>query len=278
MRFWTSFQGPLFQAALIENGKVVRTIPDHPPKTPVNFIHIVGEYKDKLVITRRSDHQIWSLDGKTHELQLYTPYVYAPHWVGEWNGFVLAGSGGLDVVYLLDLEGKISWAWWLCDHSKRPKDFRALMQKTDWLDYQVSRRLPEERMCGLNSIHKQSDGSVVVTMMKMNAGIRLQPTPYVQPALLRPAVNWLSALLTRHDCPHDVQLDPRNGRLVYGAKDGFVIDEEVVLSYEFVKRVRPIEGGYLITHERGVVVTDMDGKEKKSIPLPRPFGVFHLEM
>jgi len=42
--------------------------------------------------------------------------------------------------------------------------------------------------------------------------------------------------------------------------------------------VRPIDGGYIITHERGVVVTDMDGKEKQSIPLPRPFGVFHLEM
>lgn len=275
MRFWTAFQEPLCQAALIENGKIVRTIPDHPPKTPVRFVHIVGEYKDKLILTRSSDHQIWSLDGKTQELQLYTPYVYAPHWVGELDGCVLAGSGGLDVVYMLDLEGKCKWAWWLCDHSKRPADFRMLMNQPDWLDYQVSRRLPEDRMCGLNSIHKRLNGSLLVTLMKMNAGVCVQPQ---LPVSLYPAVKWLSVLMTKYSFPHDIQLDPRNHRLVYGAKEGFIIDEEVVLPYEFVKRVRPIDGGYIITHEKGVVVTDMDGKEKQSVLLPRPFGVFHLEM
>lgn len=274
MRFWTAFQDPLHQAALIDNGKIVRTIPDHAPKTPVRFVHIVGEFKDKLVITRRSDHQIWSIDGKTQELQLYTPYVYAPHWVGELEGCVLAGSGGLDVVYTLDLNGKITWEWWLCAHSKRPVDFRSFMSSAEWLDYQLSRRLPEDRMCGLNSIHKCDDGRIMVTMMKMNAGILLDPGTSIDVRVSK----WLPSLIVRHAFPHDIQIDPRNGRLVYGSKEGLVIDEEIVLRCEFVKRVRPVDGGYLITHEKGVVVTDMDGKERQSIGLPRPFGCFHLEM
>lgn len=282
MRFWTAFQDPLFQAALIENGKIVHTIPDHPPKTPVRFVHIVGEFKDKLILTRRSDHQIWSLDGKTHERQIYTPLVYAPHWVGEFDNHILAGSGGLDVIYLMDLNGEPVWEWWLCDRSKRPEDFRPLMGCEDWVDYQVSRRLPEERMCGFNSIYKQPDGSLMVTFMKMNVSIHIDPyiTPKMEGAQGRNAGyrGFMTGVITRYEFPHDIQLDQRNGRLVYGAKAGLIIDEEVVLEREFVKRVRQIPDGYILTHEKGVVVTDMDGKEKESFPLPRPFGIFHLEM
>lgn len=272
MRFWTLLQEPLFQAALVENGKIVRTIPDHPPKTPVRFIAVVGEYKDKLILSRLTDHQIWSLDGKTHEYQLYTPYVYSAHWVGEFNGFVLAGSGGLDVTYLMDFDGNIVWEWWMCDHSERPEDFRSLMKRDDWLAYQTNRRLPDARICGLNSIHKQGDGSILITMMRINTGICLVPG---SPSVPGP---YTSLVTTKHAFPHDIQIDQRNSRLVYGAQAGLIIDEEVALPCAFVKRVKQIEGGYIITYESGAVITDMDGKEKQFIPLPRPFGVFHLEL
>jgi hypothetical protein len=163
------------------------------------------------------------------------------------------------------------WEWWLCDHSNRPEDFRPLMNRQDWLDYQISRRLPEERLGGFNSIHKGPNGTLLVTLMKIRAVVQLTPFANVS------GFGEKSGSV-HHEFPHDIQLDERTGKLVYGAKAGFIIDEKVVLPCEFVKRIRQIEDGYIITHEKGVVVTDMDGKEKKSIPLPRPFGVFHLEM
>jgi len=268
MRFWTAFQEPLCQAALIENGKIVRTIPDHSPKTPVRFVHIVGEFQDKLILTRRSDHQVWSLDGKTLERQIYSPYVYAAHWVGEYKGDILAGSGGLDVVYIMDLDGNIKWDWWLVDHHDKPENFRPRMREPDWLNHQLSRTLPEERLGGFNSIHKGPWGRLHPTFMKLGISPMLKP--------FTDHVSWGEPV--KYEFPHDIQWDDRVEKKVYGAKAGLVVNEEVVLPYEFVKRIRQIEGGYIITHEKGVVVTDMSGKEKQSIPLPRPFGVFHLEM
>jgi hypothetical protein len=279
MRFWTAFQEPLTQAALVENGKVIRTIPNHPPKTPARFVYVVGEYQDKLILTRSADHQIWSLDGKTFE-QLYTPYVYAPHWVGEFAGLILAISSDLDVVYLMDLNCKIKAEWWL--HSLQDprfqNDFSQRVKQADygdydWLDFQLNRCLPEENLAGhLNSVYRGASGELIVTVMRMQAGV-------IIPNLLQiPNPLDLNIVTTQYECPHDIQFDERTGCLVYGSKEGLVVNEKVVLSCPFVKRVKQIGGGYIITHESGVSVTDMDGKEKEFIKLPRPFGVFHLEM
>lgn len=281
MRFWTAFQEPLCQAALIENGNAIRTIPDHPPKTPVRFVYTVGEYQDKLILTRSADHQIWSLDGKTLEYQLYTPYVYAPHWVGELGGLILAVSSDLDVVYLMNLDCEVRMAWWLhsLQDSRFPSNFSQRVRQADsngdydWLDFQSNRRLPEENFAGhVNSIQRRTSGELIVTVMRMQAGIVIPNLFQISNPL------DLNIITTQYECPHDIQFDERTGHLVYGSKEGFVVNEKVVLSYPFVKRVKQIEGGYIITHESGVSVTDMEGKEKEFIKLPRPFGVFHLEM
>ena len=117
MRFWTAFQYPLHQAALIDNGKIVATIPDHSSKTPARMVGPIAEWDDKhILIGRRSSVELWTKDGKNLVQQMTHPWIYGFHALQRYKDKILIGCAGPDCVVLLDWDGNVEWSWFAYKH------------------------------------------------------------------------------------------------------------------------------------------------------------------
>ena len=105
MKFWTALQFPLCQAALVCEGKIVKTIPPKPPKTPARRVELVAEYDDLLVIGRRNSIELWDRAGIELLQSVYHPWIYRLHDCLQVGSELLVACATLDVVFQLDFDG-----------------------------------------------------------------------------------------------------------------------------------------------------------------------------
>lgn len=267
MRFWTSYQAPLRQAAKIENGKMMTVIPEKPPQTPVRWIFSVGKYKEDLLIGRKASIERYSMDGSKIISSIYHPWIWGLHSASEYMGNILVTCSGIDLCFIMNEEGTTLWEWWgwKDGYSKEP----VMLKKPDWQQRQLS-----------EDDHKSMDGSQHLNSANEDEG-RILVTFYYSKVVLAldPNVsNPKSEVVARisEEGPHDFKYDRRDKTpiLVGGVKRGFYINGKI---YEaggaFVKRVVLYEEDkYLVTYDKGVSVMDRGGNILESMSLPRPFG------
>lgn len=270
MRFWTAFQHPLRQAALVENGQVIRTIPDHPAKTPARWSEAIGRWDDRhILIGRRSSIELWTADGKTLVQQAYHPWIYGLHVVKRYKDYILVGCAGPDCVFLLDWDGNVAWSWFA--HTQNlsapltgyPVPYG---QGPEWQAFQLTQSFGLPGSTHLNSANIEPDGSVIVTLCHSKTIVRVFPMSNLHSQIMQKAGRHL---------PHDFQIDRRNPKVqiaVYGCDQGVVRDGDVIADLDHVKRITQLgEKDYGISFEQGCCVCDRYGKIRERVTLPRPW-------
>jgi len=277
MRFWTSFQYPLHQAALVDNGKVVRTIPDHAPKTPARMVGPIGRWDDDhILVGRRSSVELWTADGRDLVQQVNHPWIYGFHVVKRYQDYVLCGSAGPDCVFLLDWDGNVHGSWFAykqglsADIKGYPIPFG---EGTEWLAFQLTQNFKLKNSAHLNSANIAPDGEIFVTLCHRRKIVRVDPD------------TWQGKVVdTTGDLPHDFQYDWRfsPGRKLVGLRKGLQTEGRWIFpedTYTCVKRITQAGDNLLaFTHETGAVLTGYNAKVLESVDLPRPWHVVNLEM
>lgn len=275
MRFWTAYQEPLRQAALVDDGRVIRTIPDHPPGTPTRWIFAVGSFDGKLLVGRRCDIQLWDKEGLTIEKSVYHPWIYALHSIEQFGDLLLAACAVLDVVFLFDWNGNARWSWHAYRSGYGPK--RDCVDGKDWQRVQFSGVVDCAGSPHVNSANMDADG-IVVTMLRVGKVVLLNTDGRGLKELSVPQTGGM----------HDFKYDRRSGApvLVGGAEDGLVIGDSLFSldgcqtghgDHWYVKRVKLYEDDkYVVSHETGVAIMDRKGRVLRNFPLPRPFNAVVL--
>ena len=264
LKFWTSLQ-TLKQAVFVEDGKIVKSIPPRPPKTIFRRCGPCGEFDGKLAIAKHASFELWSRDGNECVRSFHHPLIYAPHDVVQYGDDLLICSSGLEMFFLMDIEGKVKWEWWGYKNGLGEKN--TFFFRDDWKVNQTttdtSTPATEDR-AHFNSIYLMGD--------KFLAGALYQKK-VVEITIGKDGFKLIADV--EGGC-HSPFL--HEGVLIYGADKGVMAGEKRVLTdYKWVKTVRAFEDGFVFTHERGLVVTDGDWKVKEEITLPSPFKFVYLE-
>jgi len=268
MRFWTSYQFPLSQAALIEDKKVIKTIPLNGPKTPARRVDAVGSYNDKLVLLRRSSWEIWSKDGEDCELQSYDKYLYGPHAVEQVDDKLLISGSGHDLFYIINMDGQVVWEWF--GHEYGLGGYPDHLYKENWVPIHVAGRANPVPIDGwhYNSIFLLPDGKHFL------AG-SLNKSKIVKIPIYGKGGEVIET--SKHHGAHSPIINHKN-QLVYGLENGICCDGEIKVSYlSWPKYIRWIGDCYAVTHELGITFIDEDWRPMWNIPLPRPFRFTLLE-
>lgn len=268
MRFWTRLQYPFDQAVLVEDGKIITAIPDHPPKTHVRRVACIGEYDGNLVVMRPASYELWTPDGYEMLISVPIPKLYACHGAQQFGRDLLVCSSGLDMFFLMDAEGNIKWEWWGHEHGLGGRNPAYGDGGPEWIQKQISGKsyqVDPKRAAHFNSIWV--DGTSFLTAaLKRNVVARITPHKDGFDRLSTP----------REDGIHSPIL--ANGHLVYGTRAGVVVGGEEKLSrLKWVKFIRAYQWGYAMTHETGVTFTDLEWRETETITLARPFQFALLE-
>lgn len=265
MKFWTALQYPLNQAALVYDGRIVKTIPSQPPKTPARWVSLVGQYNDCLVIGRRNSIELWDREGTELIHSIYHPWIYTLHDCLQIGEDLLLASATLDVVFRLNLNGQCSWNWWAWRDGLAAKP--EFVERDDWQTVQLTQHV-EHETAHLNSITWQDKQTVLATL--------LRPRKIVQLNLADPVPQCHLVQTLEATDPHDFQY--HDGQAVYGAADGIIVNGRTHHGYVYVKRIIPLaEDRYIFTHEQGVTEIDNEGQRLTDWKLPRPFGISCLE-
>ncbi|MDP7014685.1 MAG: hypothetical protein QGG36_02690 [Pirellulaceae bacterium] len=266
MRFWTALQFPLCQAALVEDGEIVRTIPCKPPGTPARRVVLVGDYEGMLVVGRRNSIEIWDREGGELIQSVYHPWIYSFHACLQHGQRLLVASATLDVVFSLDLEGEATWAWWA--HRDGLAAAPSFVDSKDWASRQLTQEI-DHNTAHLNSLRWKSDKVLLATLLRRGAVVAIdigngkQPVARIERELADPDI-------------HDFQYV--GDRAVYGTRDAIVVGDCVHTGFSYVKRVVALESDQvLFSHENGVTALDGDGARGIDWTLPRPFGFACLE-
>lgn len=268
MRFWTALQAPLFQAALVDDGKIVETVPPRPPSTPARRVYLVGEYDSNLIIGRRNSLELWSRDGTEFKRQVYHPWIYSLHDCEQYGDNLILACATLDVVFELTWDGDAVWSWWAWKDGLAGKpDF---IDSDDWQTMQLTQEIQHDT-AHLNSIQIDLMGrQIYATLLRRQTVVSI-PLPHIE------ALTTMAAE-TRVD-PHDYQRI--DGRPVYGFCEGLqfgpIDTGRTVLGYDYPKRIRRVGDTLLVTHEGGVSRLTLDGDHIETWPLPRPFGFACIE-
>lgn len=283
MRFWTAFQAPLHQAALIENGKVVCAIPDHAAKTPVRMVGPIGAWDENhLLIGRRCSIEQWTADGKEMVRQVYHPWIYGLHVVQRYGDLLLLGCAGPDCAFLIDWEGTTHWSWFACkDRLSAPlSGFPVPFGEGQvWAAFQLTRTFGLPGSTHLNSISVEPDLSLLVTLCYKQGLVKL-PVPVLG---YQEHVSGKVVETTGH-LRHDGQYDRRGGGkdLVVGLSGGISVNGNLLHEHHkfpYVKRIVQFgEDEYLFTHDTGMIRCKRDGKVLDQVALPRPWHVVFPEM
>ncbi|MBU2425229.1 MAG: hypothetical protein KJ560_22145 [Gammaproteobacteria bacterium] len=266
IRFWTKLQYPDNRAALIEDGKIIDSIPDHSPKTPARWVSCVGDYEDQLVIVRTGNIEFWKKDGSELLNQFLCKQLYAVHAVAQWKDKLAVCSSGLDLFFLVDYDGNIIWEWWAKDAGVG--GFNPAYESEDWFQKQVSGREFKVTDGGhYNSLWVTENGQWLTSALKLKKVLSINP--------MHPGVDLI------HQCDEHGVHSPifENGILIHGLEQGIMVGENHVLQdLKWVKHIRKTEQGFVCTHEEGVTFVDPDWKVMLEFSLPRPFGLAALEM
>ena len=267
MRFWTSMQLPICQAAFVEGGKIVQTIPTNSPQTPARQITQVGEWDGKLMIGRRFSIELWDPAAPQQLRSVYHKYMYGMHCLKRWRDKILVCSGQIDVIFLIDWDGKIHWEWWAHKHGLTSRC--EALDRPDWPVVQTSFGLVDKPdSTGMNSVHPLNDEEILVTFHRLRKVGRINISGKMT---LLGGVPDIPAL-------HDYQFDPDDGSTIYGHNDGIRTCKKDVPGYTFVRRIRCLGNGeYLFAHNEGMTIINQVGKKLEHAPVPRPFDIALLE-
>ena len=265
MKFWTALQYPLCQAALVEDGRICKTIPVKPPRTPARRVGLVADYDGKLVVGRRNSIELWDRQGQELLECVYHRWIYGLHGCLQIDSDLLLACSTLDVVFRLDFEGRSPWSWW-AHHDGLAAEPRFL-ERQDWPTLQLTQQL-EHDTAHLNSIRLKDSRTVLATLRRRRAVVEID--------LSDPSPKSKLVRLIQEPQPHDFQY--HEGKELFGTEDSLVVGGAACPGYSFVKRIIVLAGGrYLFTHEEGVVEIDGDGRVLASWTLPRPFGFACIE-
>lgn len=266
LRFWTTLQY-LKQAVLVEDGKILRGIPQHPPKTIFRRAGVVCEYDNKLALAKHASFELWDRETNECYRSFHHPLILAPHDICRYGQNLLIASSGLEMFFIMDIDGNVSWEWW--GHENGIGGKNKYYFQDDWVKNQTTSDLCEvapKDQAHFNSIHLIGGGKFLVAALRKRKIIEI--------TVGKPGFK-LIADIEDVGCHSPLYKDEI---LVYGTEAGIIYgDKRVLEGYKWVKYIAPFEDGFIFTHEGGVVVTDIDWKPKEEIPLPAPYGFAFIE-
>ena len=271
LRFWTTLQLRK-QAVLVENGKIVKAIPEHPPKTIFRRVAVVTEFKGNLAMVRQASFELWDPD----KMQCITSFphklIYTPHDIVQVGDDVLICSSGLEMFFLMDIEGKVKWEWWGYKNGIGAEN--KYFSQSDWETNQATSDLcapPIHETAHFNSIYMEGKSSFITAALRKRRIIKVTIGKHG---------HEIVAQVDAHGCHTPFLHAPRT--LIYGTEEGINIrtdsgDKKVLQQFKWIKYVRPFEDGFAFAHESGVAVVDEHWKLKENIPLPMPYKFAFLE-
>lgn len=264
LKFWTSSQ-TLKQAQLVIDGKIKKCIPPLPPKTIYRRCGPCGEYDDKLAIAKHASFELWSRDGDQCFRSFHHPLIYAPHDIVQYEKDLLICSSGLEMFFLMDIDGNVKWEWWGYKNGLGEKN--TFFFQDDWVVNQTttdtSTPATEER-AHFNSICLMGD--------KFLAGALYQKK-VVEITIGQDGFKLVADVEAGCHSPFY-----HNGVLIYGTSEGVMVGtKRVLVDYKWVKTIRAFEDGFVFTYERGLVITDAAWQVKEEVLLPAPFKFVYLE-
>lgn len=265
MRYWTALQEPFSQAALVENGRIVRRIPDSPPRTRARQVKCVAEFDGNLVVGRLASIELWTPDGGEMISSLYHPYIVGLHEIHQYKDMLLVACAGIDVLFLMTQDCECVWSWWAHHGGYCPRIPE--VDGPDWEMFQSTGKawtLTKDES-HLNSARVHGD-QVLASLLRKDLIVQIPLFGTTATEVCNTAFGVHSPIMT-------------SGGLVYGSDKGVCLPGHTVLGYEWVKRIYEMpDGPLLITHEAGVTKISTSGDVLTHHTLPRPFGVALLEM
>lgn len=257
----------LKQAVLVNDGKIVKSIPPHPPKTIFRRCGPVGEYEgDKLVIVKHASFELWNREGTECFKSFHHPLIYCPHDVVQYGKDLLICSSGLELFLLMDIDGNVKWEWWGYKNGLGEKN--AFFFRDDWVVCQTTTDISTsstEQRAHFNSIYLMGD--------KFLAGALYQQK-VVEITIGQDGFKLITD--TEDKGLHSPFY--HDGMLIYGTEDGIRAGPNKVLTdYKWVKTIRAFEDGFIFTHDKGLITTDANWQIKEDISLPMPYKFVYLE-
>lgn len=266
LRFWTTLQ-MLKQTVLVEDGKIVRSIPAYPPKTIYRRAAVVCEYNGKLALAKHASFELWDREGDKCYRSFHHRLILAPHDIYQYGQDLLICSSGLEMFFIMDIDGNVKWEWWGYENGLGGRN--EYYFRKDWVINQTTSDLceaPRETQAHFNSIC-------------LNGDVR-----FLTAALAKRKI--VEITIGERGFNHIANVDEigchspfiHNGTLIYGTEKGIRVGGRNVLAeYSWVKYIRRFEDGFAFTHERGVAITDSEWRVKKNIPLPMPYKTVFME-
>lgn len=266
IRFWTVLQY-LKQAVLVEDGQVKRSIPSHPPKTIFRRAGVVCEYTDKLALAKHASFELWDTEKRKCYRNFHHKLILAPHDICRFGADLLICSSGLELFFLMDVDGNVTWEWWGYKNGLGGKNEHYF--KPGWIAVQTTSDLCEvapEEAAHFNHIFLIGKKRFITSALRKKKIVEIT---------VGKQGYKLIADIEDKGCHTPIYHDDV---LIYGTEAGIRVGGRKVLSqYGWVKYIRPFEEGFIFTHEKGVVIVDAAWNPKEEIPLPAPYGFAFLE-
>ncbi len=267
LKFWTTLQYRK-QAVLVEDGKITKCIPEHPPQTIQRRVAVVTEYKGKLAMVRQASFELWDQDKMWCITSFPHKMIYTPHDIVQVGEDLLICSSGLEMFFLMDPEGKVKWEWW--GHENGCGAENQYFFQPDWETNQaMSDQLapPIEEAAHFNSIFMTGKDTFITSALRKRKIIKVT---------IGETGHEIVAQVDAKGC-HSPFFRARR-TLIYGTEKGIRVGKRTVLEeFKWIKYVRPFEDGFAFAHEEGIAITDSRWKVKENIPLPAPYKFAFLE-
>lgn len=268
LRFWTTLQLRK-QAVFVEDGKIAKAMPPHPPRTMHRRVAVVTEYKGMLAMVRHASFELWSRNNLECHASFPHKLIYTPHDIVQVGDDLLICSSGLEMFFLMDQEGKVKWEWW--GHKNGLGGKNPFFSRSDWEINQTTSDLcapPIEKQAHFNSIWMSGECTFITSALRKQKIIEIT---------IGQQGHKLVADVDTEGC-HSPFLHHRGKVLIYGTEKGVQVGSQRKMKhYGWVKYVRPFEDGFAFAHESGVAIVDSKWKLKENIRLPMPYKFAFLE-
>lgn len=267
LKFWTTLTNHK-QAVYVKNGKITKSIPPHPPKTIFRRVAVVTEYKGKLAMVRQASFELWN--RSTLECIVSFPHwlIYTPHDITRVRDNLLICSSGLEMFFLMDIEGNVIWEWWGHENGIGAKN--RFFPLPDWETHQQTSDLcapPINVAAHFNSIFMTGKDTFITSALRKRKIISV--------TIGKPG-HEIVAQVDAKGC-HSPFLS-QDGTLIYGTEAGIQVgDKRMLDQYRWVKYVRSFEDGFAFAYEKGIAVVDGRWKLKENIALPAPYKFAFME-
>lgn len=267
LRFWTTLQLRK-QAVYVEDGKITKAIPEHPPQTIFRRVAVVTEFNGKLALIRQASFELWDQDKMWCITSFPHKMIYTPHDIVQVGDNVLICSSGLEMFFLMDTEGEVKWEWWGYKNGIGAEN--KYFSQPDWETNQAMSDLcapPIEEAAHFNSIWMDGKDAFITAALRKQKIIKVT---------IGKQGHEIVATVDAKGC-HTPFFTPQ-GTLIYGTEQGIRVGDKIVLEqFKWVKYLRPFEDGFAIAHMTGLAIVDEHWKLKENVPVPMPYKFAFLE-